>query len=187
MTTETKIENKINGVDLTRLGGVIEAVTEDNTLAEFKFRSSNEWIDGGHNRSSIKNFYGCGQEDTSRKASFTYNADEPDVLLGSDNGANPVEYLLHALAGCMTTTMVYHAAARGIVIEEMRSELEGELDLRGFLGMDESVRPGYQKIRAKFKVKSNATEEQLRELLKFSPMCDSVCHPVTVEPEFEMI
>ena len=185
MSTTSTIADKANGVDLQRLGETIEAVKAQPDVAKFKFRATNEWIDGGHNRSSIRGFYGAGQEDTSRKVQFTYDADEPDVLLGKDNGANPVEYLLHALAACMTTSMVYHAAARGITIESVESMLEGDLDLRGFLGLDENVRPGYENIRAVFEVKADATAEQLEELFKFSPVCDSVCHPVSVDAKIE--
>jgi uncharacterized OsmC-like protein len=177
----------VNGVDLQRLTETIEAVQGKPDLAKFKFRATNEWVDGGHNRSTIRNFYGVGQEDTSRKAAFTFDADEPDVLLGKDNGANPVEYLLHALAACMTTSMVYHAAARGIAIESVESKLEGDLDLRGFLGLDENVRPGYENIRVTFKVKADATAEQLEGLFKFSPVHNSVCQPVNVEAKVEMV
>ena len=179
--------NPLNGVDLQRLGETIEAVQASPDLAKFKFRATNEWVDGGHNRSTIRNFYGVGKEDTSRKAAFTFDADEPDVLLGKDNGANPVEYLLHALAACMTTSMVYHAAARGIAVESVESKLEGDLDLRGFLGLDENVRPGYENIRVTFKVKADATAEQLEELFKFSPVHNSVCQPVNIEAKVEMV
>ena len=183
----TTSASPVNGVDLQRLTETIEAVQAKPDLAKFKFRATNEWVDGGHNRSTIRNFYGVGKEDTSRKAAFTFNADEPDVLLGKDNGANPVEYLLHALAACMTTSMVYHAAARGIAIESVESKLEGDLDLRGFLGLDENVRPGYENIRVTFKVKADATAEQLEGLFKFSPVHNSVCQPVNVEAKVEMV
>ena len=187
MSEATTITNVVNGVDLQRLTETVEAVQAQPDLAQFKFNATNEWIDGGHNRSTIRNFYGVGQEVTSRKATFVFDADEPDVLLGKDNGANPVEYLLHALAACMTTSMVYHAAARGITIESVESYLEGDLDLRGFLGLDEDVRPGYESIRATFKVKADASAEQLEELFNFSPVCNSVCQPVNVEAKVLMM
>ena len=111
------------------------------------------------------------------------DADEPPVLLGEDRGANPVEYVLHALAACMTTSMVYHAAARGITIEAVGSRLEGDLDLQGFLGLSDEVRKGYQGIRAVFRVRSGADAETLRALVEYSPVYEMVSGsvPVTVE------
>src|SRR5690606_14566582 len=109
-------------------------------------------------------FYGCRAEDTTRTAPFVLDADEPPVLLGQDIGANPVEFILHALVACMTTTLVYHAAARGIKIEAVDSELEGDLDLRGFLNLAKDVRKGYQEIRVKMRVKSQAMQATLQEL-----------------------
>jgi uncharacterized OsmC-like protein len=129
----------------------------------------------------VGSFSGCGQK-LAHKAAFTLSADEPDILLGTDRGANPVEHLLHALAACVTTSMVYHAAARGIGIEQVESSLDGDLDLQGFLGLDPTVRNGYQQIRLKLRIKANVTEEQLQELGKlgptFSPVFDSLMNGV---------
>jgi uncharacterized OsmC-like protein len=121
--------------------------------------------------------------DTSRPAPFIVEADEPSLLLGTDFGANPVEYLLHALAACMTTSMVYHAAARGIQISSVQCTIQGDLDLRGFLGLDASVRKGYQGIRVVFAVQSDATADTLAELALFSPVRDSLANPVPVSLE----
>src|SRR5262249_32207169 len=168
--------NKTNGVDTTRLHETVASVKACPELARFKFRIENRWIDAGENRSEAQTLYGCGK-DFFHKKIFTMVADEPDVLLGGDKGANPVEYLLHALASCVTTSMVYHAAARGIAIEEVESSLDGDLDLRGFLGLDPTVRNGYQQIRLKLKIKADVDDEQLRELCSlgptFSPVYDS--------------
>jgi uncharacterized OsmC-like protein len=176
----------VNGVNVTALGNVAEAVQGEPKIAKFQFRATNTWQDGGHNRSAIKGFYGACAEDCTRTEPFVLDNAEPPVLLGQDQAPNPVEYVLHALAGCMTTTMVYHAAARGIRIESVESQLEGDLDLRGFLRMDDDVRNGYEKVRISFKVKSDATPEQLAELAKISPVFDIVSNPVpvnvTVEP-----
>lgn len=184
-TTQSTV---LNGVDVGRLVGTIEAVNADPSLADFQFRAQNAWINGGHNRSTIKSFYGAGSEDETRVASFVYDNDEPDVLLGTDKGANPVEYVLHALAGCLTTTLVYHAAARGIEIKRVESWYEGDLDLRGFLGLSDDVRRGYQAIRVKFRIDApGADEEQLEELLRmaqrYSPVFDIVTNPVPVTAE----
>lgn len=181
-TIETRLRN---GVDIGRLAATIRAVEADPTLAEFQFRAHNTWIDGGHNRSTIKGFFGAGQEDESRTRVFVYDNDEPDVLLGQDNGANPVEYVLHALAGCLTTSLVYHAAARGIRIDRVESWYEGDLDLRGFLGVSDDVRRGYQAVRVRFAIDApGATRDQLEELvqmgMKHSPVFDTVSNPVGV-------
>lgn len=175
----------MNGVNVTGIFETIEAVKADTSLAAFQFRADNKWIGGGHNRTTIQAFYGCGAEDRSRKAPFTFDADEPPVLLGGDAGANPVEFVLHALAGCLTTTMVYHAAARGIEIGAVDSRLEGDLDLRGFLGISNKVRKGYQAVRVTMRVKSDAPADTLRELAQYSPVFDIVSNsvPVTVNVE----
>jgi uncharacterized OsmC-like protein len=187
-TTATREEKKHeirNGVDVTALGEVLEAVQGDPAIAKFQFRAKNKWLGGGHNRSEIKGFYGACQEDSSRTEPFVLDNAEPPVLLGRDQGANPVEYVLHALAGCMTTTMVYHAAARGITIESVETELEGDLDLHGFLRLDENVRNGYENIRVNFKVKSDASPEQLADLAGMSPVFDIVSNPVPITVNLE--
>jgi uncharacterized OsmC-like protein len=175
----------INGVDVARLGQTVQAVRQNPTLGTSQFRAINRWISGGHNRSTIKGFYGAGQEDTTRTKPFVLDADEPPVLLGNDQGANPVEFVLHALAACLTTSLVYHAAARGIQIESIESSLEGDLDLQGFLGLSEQVRRGYKQIRASFTIKSDASAEQLEALTKFSPVYDIVSNPVQVSIQIE--
>ncbi|MBX3300949.1 MAG: OsmC family protein [Nitrospira sp.] len=175
----------INGVDVERLGQTVQAIQKDPVLAKSQFRAVNRWISGGHNRSMIQGFYAAGQEDTSRMNPFVLDADEPPVLLGQDKGANPVEFVLHALAACVTTSLVYHAAARGIRLESVESQLEGDLDLQGFLGLSDQVRRGYKEIRIKFKVKSDASSEQLKELTKFSPVYDIVSNPVPVSIQIE--
>jgi uncharacterized OsmC-like protein len=188
MPVETKRITLVNGVDLTRLTETIEAVKAEPGLASFKFRIQNRWIDCGQNRSEVLQFSAGGKE-IQHKTDLTLEADEPDVLLGTDMGANPVEHLLHALASCVTTSMVYHAAARGIAIEEVESSLEGDLDLRGFLGLAPSVRKGYQQIRLKLRIKGDVTDQELRDLAslgpKFSPVFDSITKgvPISVSSE----
>lgn len=174
----------INGVNVGQLFATINAIKDNPGLAKFQFRAANKWINGGHNRTAIKDFYGAGQEDTTRRQTFLFDNDEPAVLLGEDNGANPVEFALHALAGCLTTSLVYHAAAQGIKIDAVESRFEGELDLRGFLGMSENVRNGYQNIRVTFKIKADAPEEKLKELCELaqqrSPVFDIITNPTPV-------
>lgn len=183
--TMQKMTSKMNGVDTGKLFETIEAIKQTPGLAKFRFRAKNQWIDGGHNRSTIKDFYGAGQEDSTRTKLFVFDADEPEVLLGEDRGANPVEYLLHALASCVTTSLVYHAAAKGIEIEEVESTLEGDIDLHGFLGLDPKTPRGYQEIRVHFKVKADVPEDQLQDLVKlgptFSPVFDTITRAVPVK------
>lgn len=181
--------NLMNGVNRDQLFGTINAIRETPELANFKFRNSNRWINGGHNRSTVKDFYGAGKEDTSRTEPFVLENDEAEVLLGEDHGPNPVENVLHALAGCLTTSLVYHAAAQGIRIDEVESTYEGDIDLHGFLGLSDDVRSGYQNIRVTFKIKGDASQEKLEELLmlaqKRSPVFDIVSNPVAVTVQLE--
>jgi len=178
--SQATISTVMNGVDLDRLGQTIQAVQQNPSLGTSQFRAVNRWISGGHNRSTIKGFYGAGQEDTTRTTPFELDADEPHVLLGKDHPANPVEFVLHALAACLTTSLVYHAAARGIHIESVESTLEGDLDLQGFLGLSQKIRRGYRNIRAYFTVQSNTSSLELMELMKYSPVLDIVSNPVPV-------
>jgi uncharacterized OsmC-like protein len=177
----------VNGLDVGAAFDTIKAIKADPNLARFQFRARNVWIDGGVNRSTIRDFYGAGREDDSRMTDFVFTNGEPPVLLGNNEGANPVEFLLHALAGCVTTTLVLHAAARGIAIEELSTELEGDLDVQGLLGLDESVSPGYEQILIKMTVKADCSDEELDDLLSFSqehsPVCNTVCRPVPVKIE----
>jgi len=183
--SQTTMSGVINGVDVERLGQTVQAVQQNPSLGASQFRAVNRWINGGHNRSTIKSFYGAGQEDTTRTKPFVLDADEPQLLLGKDQGANPVEFVLHALAACLTTSLVYHAASRGIHIESIESKLEGDLDLQGFLGLSDQVRRGYKQIRASFTVKSDASAKDLEELTKFSPVFDIVSNPVPVSIHIE--
>lgn len=188
-TSQTnKIENQsekiVNGVSVTQLFGTINAITKSPAISKFNFRAKGRWINGGHNQTTINDFDGACQTHT-RHQPFVFDKDEPPVLLGTDQGANPVEYALAALNGCLTTSLIYHAAAQGVKIDEVESTLSGDLDLQGFLGMSEKVRNGYEKIRVNFKVKSDAPSEKIRELVdlaqKRSPVFDIVSNPTTVE------
>ncbi len=180
----------VNGVDVDRLSQTIDAIKHDPEIAMFRFRASNHWENGGRNMTTIHDFFGAKQ-DVDHRHDFHLSADEPDLLLGSDMGANPVEFALTALAGCLTTTLVYHAAARGITIRAVESELEGELDLRGFLGMSDTVRRGYKNICVKMNVDADASQETLDELIelaqKLSPVFDIISNPVDVAVEGELM
>jgi uncharacterized OsmC-like protein len=175
----------VNGLDIDAAAqATITAIKADRSLARFQFRARNTWIDGGENRSIIRDFYGAGQEDTSRSSAFEFTNGEPPVLLGKNEGANPVEFLLHALAGCVTTTFILHAMARGIAVRELSTELKGDIDLRGLLGLDEGVPARYEQINIRMKVTADCSEEELDALLTYSqqhsPVCNTVCRPVPV-------
>ena len=174
-----------NGVDTQQMYGTLDAIKADPSLARFQFRAQNRWIDGAHNRSTIQGFYGAGQEDVSRTQSFSLDAGEPAVLLGSDTGPNPAEALLHALAACLTTSLVYVAAARKVRLTEVESTLEGDMDVRGCLGITDEVRNGFTRIQVSFKVKGDAPPEKLREVVERaqarSVVFDIVSHGVPVE------
>lgn len=172
---ETKVEQKLNGVGLDTLMATVRAIEATPELGACRFRARNRWMGGTQNQTMVKGFYGAKQEMTHRKA-FTMEADEPEILAGTDEAANPVEHLLHALASCLTTSMVAHAAVRGIEIEELESELEGDLDLRGFLGLAADVPKGYTSIRANFRVKAKPEDlKQIEELASFSPVFNTMC------------
>jgi uncharacterized OsmC-like protein len=179
-----KVETKVNGLAMDRLMETIELMKVKPELGEFKFRATNRWIDGTHNRAENRSFYGAGAEDTSRQTPHVHEIDEPPVLLGKDAGANAGEYLLTALSGCITTTFIAYAAVLGVEIDEFRTELEGDIDLRGFLGVSGDVRPGFREIRVKVFVKSKAPDEKIRELLKMterlSPVTDSLQNGVPI-------
>jgi uncharacterized OsmC-like protein len=181
----TTITRTLNGLDTAQLFQTLDDVKQQPDLARFQFRASNQWIGGGTNRSTIRSFYGAGREDDSRTAAFEFTNGEPPVLLGNNEGANPVEFLLHALAGCVTTTFVLHAAARGIHLRSVSSELVGDIDLHGLLGFNENA--GYEQIRIRLAVDADCTAEELDDLLSFtqrhSPVCQTVCRPVPVVVE----
>ena len=178
------IEQTRNGLDLEQMTQTVAALQQDPSLAQFEFRARNQWIDGGENRSTIQDFYGAGAEDSSRSQPFVFTNGEPPVLLGHNEGANPVEYLLHALAGCVTTTTVLHATARGIRIKRLSTELTGSMDLQGLLALDDTAPVGYKSIRIDMRIDADCSDEEIEELIAFardhSPVCNTVCQPVPV-------
>ena len=178
MATTNTLPKRTNGVMVDELVSTVNAIKQAPTLAKFQFRVRNQWIDGPRSQSTAANFYGTGQEHSHAKP-FVLDVDEPPVLLGKDMAPNAGEYLLHTLAVCMTSTIVYHAAARGIEIEEIESSLEGDVDLQGFLGLDQSVRNGFQGIRVNFKIKADVTDEQLREIWQLGPQYSSIFDTLT--------
>jgi uncharacterized OsmC-like protein len=171
----------VNGVDLDTLMATVQAIKADTGLGACRFRARNTWLHGNHNRTTVTDFHGARQDITHRQT-FTMDADEPAILAGNDHAANPVEHLLHALASCLTTSMVAHAAVRGIRIEELESTLEGDIDLRGFLGLAADVPKGYTEIRAAFRVKARPEDmPRMRELAMFSPVFNTLTQGTRVQ------
>jgi len=173
----------VNDVDVTQLFETIDSIKENDEIAKFNFRAQNKWKGGTVNQTTVSDYSGACQTFT-RSKPHVFIKDEPPVLLGGDTGANPVEYLLAGLAGCITTSLVVHAAARGVKIDSIESTLEGDIDLQGLLQLDESVNPGYQGINISFKIESDASEEVLQELIelakKASPVANTVSRPTPV-------
>ena len=187
-TAKEQKPRTLNGVDVDQLFGNIDAIKDAPVLGKFKFRANNKWINGGHNQTTIKNFRGIQQEHDHADP-FELDADEPPLLLGEDIGPNPVEYALTALAACVTTALVYHAAAKGIKLNAVESRLEGDIDLRGFLGISDDVRRGYENIRIYYKIDADVPDEELEELIqmgtKYSPVFDTFTNPVQVSAQLD--
>lgn len=162
-TTATNVIPR-NGVNVPVLFATLNAVKGQTELAQFQFRATNQWVAGTHSRSTINGFYGAGQEHM-RDQSFTFDGDHPTVLVGNDNAPTPVEYLLHALLSCLTAGIGNIAAARGIDLEEVESTIEGSINLLGLLGLDPEVRNGYEGIKVSFRIKGNASEEELKKVV----------------------
>jgi uncharacterized OsmC-like protein len=179
--TTTPTTTNINGVNVAQIMDVIGCIERNENYGKTQFRVHNNWINGGLNRSKIKEFYARCEEDRSRDQSFNLSNDEPLFLAGEDKAPNPVEYILHALAGCLTTTMIYHAAVQGIEVESVESSYEGDLDLRGIFGISDKVRKGYSAVRVNMKVKSKASAEQLTALAMFSPVYDIISKSLPVD------
>ncbi len=183
----TITDTRRNGVDVAKLYGTLDAIKARPEIARFQFRASNRWIDGAHNRSTIRDFYAACQEDTSRAQAFDLDAGEPAILIGEDTGPNPAEYLLHALAACLTTSIVYVAAARKVELTSVESTVTGDMDVRGALGVDEEPRNGFERIGVSFRVTGDAPEEKLREVVERakarSAVYDMVTHGVPVAVE----
>ena len=178
-------DGMVNGIHMDTLNGTVNAIEQDPDLGACKFRASNKWLGGNHNCTTVTGFYGARQE-IAHQQQFELHADEPPILAGNDEGANPVEHLLNALAACVTTSMVAHAAVRGINIEELESELEGDIDLRGFLGLDDDVPKGFTDIRIKFRVKADVDNmDRLKRLTAYSPVFNTLTQGVNVDIQVE--
>ncbi|GAA1847623.1 OsmC family protein [Pseudonocardia ailaonensis] len=182
----TSTETVRNGVDTATMFATLDAIKAQPEIAQFRFRARNTWMGGAHNRSAIKGFYAACAEDSSRTAGWTLDAGEPAILLGADEGPNPAEYLLHALAACVTTSLVYSAAARGVRLTSVTSELEGDLDVQGAMGVNtEDFRNGFSRIRMTVTISGDAPAEKLRQVVERgrdrSVVFDSISNGVPID------
>jgi uncharacterized OsmC-like protein len=168
----------MNGVDTPKLFATLNVVKSQPALAKFQFRATNRWVKGTHSRSRIETFSGAGGEHR-HTGDIEFNADHPAVLVGADNAPTPVEFLLHAIASCITAGMGNIAAARGIELTEIESTVEGDIDLRGILGLSNEVRNGYEQMRVHFRVKGDASPEKLEEIVKQSTARSAVFDVLT--------
>ena len=183
--SEQQTINKVNGFDLDVLQNTIGNIKQDPDLAKCRFHITNKWIDAGHNLTTVTSFYGAKQENEHQQT-FAIDADEPPILAGSDQAPNPVEHMLNSLAGCVTSSIIAHAAVRGIHIQQLESEIEGDMDMQGFLGISPDVPKGYTNIRMKFKVKSDTDDmERLLDLAKYSPVFNTLTNGVDVDIQIE--
>ncbi|HEU5081929.1 MAG TPA: OsmC family protein [Acidimicrobiales bacterium] len=176
--TETTNRPARNGVDTPTLFATLDAVKQAPEAAKFQFRAHNQWMNGTHSRSTIEDFFGVGEE-RAHERTFTFDADHPAVLVGKDNGPTPVEFLLHALASCLTAGLANIAAARGITLTQVTSTVEGDIDLNGILGLDDQVRNGYEQVTVRFQVQGDAPAEKLAELVEQSRMRSAVYDVIT--------
>ncbi len=184
MTNSNAVEqtkDRTNGVDVGQVMNVIGAIEADPGYARFQWRATNKWIDGALSRSRIKGFFAGNAEDTTRDEAFTLDSDEPAIAAGQDSAPNSMEYVLHALATCLTGTLVYHAAVRGIEIEAVESSYTGDMDVRGLFGLSDDVRKRFSKVTVNMRVKSEASVEELTEMALFSPVYDIISKSLPVE------
>lgn len=188
--TSTDTRTPMNGVDVATLFATIDAVKAQPEAARFQFRAANRWLSGTHSRTTIDSFFGVGQEQQHRSA-YEVESDHPEVLVGTDNAPSPVEYILHGLASCLTAGIGNIAAARGIALTEVESHVEGDIDLQGLLGLSDDVRNGYERIRVRFRIAGDATDEQLRALVAQSrarsAVFDIVTNGVPVDVDIETV
>lgn len=182
-------ENIVNGVNIDHLAETVQSIKANPELARFKFRASTKWLGGAQTETRIQGFYGAGREDTSRRRAFILAADEPHSLLGTNRAPNAAETFLHSIASCLATGFAYRAASENVRIDSLDFKIEGEIDLRGFLGVSSAVRPGYQMIRIHCKVRCDASREKVAEISdyvqKTSPLLDMLKFPVSFSVELD--
>ena len=179
--TAKEINHLINGIDADEVVSLATKIASDDEFGKFKFRANNQWINGSRSRTEIQGFYAGGKENTERKCALTVDADQPLFLAGKNTAPNAVEHLLHSLTSCLNTTLVYHASVQGIELEELNISAEGDMNSKGFFGISDDVKRGYERIRVNIEVKSDADVETLTKLAMYSPVYEVVSNSVPVE------
>jgi uncharacterized OsmC-like protein len=185
-TADEASDSMRNGVDTATLFATLDAVKQAPEAAKFQFRAHNRWVSGTHNRTTIAGYFGVGEE-RSHERTFVFDADHPAVLVGQDHGPTPTEFVLHALAACLTAGLANIAAARKVKLTEVRSTVTGDIDLNGILGLNPDVRNGYEQITVHFTIEGDAPAETLREIVEQSRTRSAVYDvitnqvPVTIE------
>lgn len=179
--TAEKTNHVVNGIDTEQVAAVASKIANGENYGKFKWRAKNQWIDGSRNQSTIQGFYAGGEENTDRKQALTVDADQPIFLAGHNTAPNSVEHLLHALTSCLNTTLVYHASVQGIPLEEVIVNAEGDMNTKGFFGISDDVKRGYENIRINMQVKSPADVETLTKCAMYSPVYEVVSGSVPVD------
>ncbi len=172
-----------NGVNVEALLGAREALSEAPEAARFQWRTTCEWINGTHSRSTVEGFFGLGEEQRHRTA-FTFDADHPEVFASEDHGATPVEMVLAGLASCLTAGIASVAQMRDIQLRSVTATLEGGMDIQGILGIDGEVRNGFDGIKVRYEIDADATPDEIRAVVaqsqKRSAVYDIVTNPTNV-------
>lgn len=179
--TTQKTSPLVNGIDTEQVVSLATKIAEDEDYGKFKFRANNQWINGSRSRTFIQSMFLGGKENTSRKEALTVDADQPTFLAGKNTAPNAVEHLLHSLTSCLNTTLVYHASVNGIDLDKVEVYAEGDMNARGFFGISDKVKKGYERIRVIMQVKSSADVETLTRLAMHSPVYEVVSKSVPVE------
>jgi len=171
-------EQSVNGVSVGALFDAANSVSSADSPGRYQFRVRNQWLDGGHTRTMVKDFFGAGAEQTSRTTPLVVESDIPAHFRGGDRAMDPLEHFLAAIGACITTTVVWHAAARGIHVNAIDTWLEGDIDLQGWFGANQDRQSGYNEIRVSIQLDAEAPEAALDQLVdlatRHSPLFDTV-------------
>ena len=181
MNTAEQTTHIVNGIDTQQVMNVAGKISQDDEFGKFKFRANNRWIRDSRSRTTIRGFYAGGKEITERREAHIVYADQPVFLGGKNTAPNAVEYLLHSLVSCLSTTVVYHASVQEITIDALDIAAEGDMNAKGFFGISDKVNKGYERIRVNIHVKSDADVDTLKSLAMHSPVYEVVSRALPVD------
>ncbi|MBI0583273.1 MAG: OsmC family protein [Methanomassiliicoccus sp.] len=181
-----EVGRQVNGIDMQKMSETLGAINNDPDLATYSFHAENEWIEGARSKTIVHRFNGANEE-VEREEPFILHSDMPSMLMGGDSAPNAIVSALHALVSCLSVTIVYNAAARGIAIDKLSIEVDGDVDVHGFLGLSQEVRPGFQDVRVKVDLRTDHPREDVENLIRYSqkvsPILDSLRNRIPVEIE----